>query len=334
MAVRGFFLVSADGRPHWIYVWVLQSGAKSAVIEFFADDPKLLADPKPIGDFVDACRLAHAQMLVAGDPPLTVYDVEETIECLQWVMDAPFTAEQREVFRSEIIDGWKKKDAETIQSVSQVFKFRAELAKLPAEKQEFVRKQCEAEVVATLRKDTDKCSKLLTEIYDAAHKPIAEGDPALTRQQADSALELFFFMAAQLEGVQARPSATDKEGWATQLTAGWPKLDAGIKKSFATMPAAWAATRAGWTEMTEAEREGIKKQFAQLDFIKEMRTHFAKVKTEAGASADAAALQSKIQQNYSVTSSLLKMGYDSTMTQMASIMNMSSSNNRYSYRAR
>ena len=335
MAVRGFYLLSADNKPYVMYVWALQSGTKCAVIEFLAEDPKLLTDVKGIGAFVDLCRLAHAQVLAAGEPPLTVYDVEETIEVLQWLMDAPFTVDQREVFRSEIIDGWKKKDAETIQGVAQVLQFRAEYAKLTPEKQDLVRKQSEPEIVAGLRKETDRCSKLLVEIYDAAHKPIAEGDPALTRQQADSALELFFFMAAQLEGVRAWPAAADKEAWAKQLAAGWPKLEAGVRKSFAGMPAAWAATRAGWTEMAEAEREGIKKQFAQLDFIKEMRAHFAKAKAEAGAGADAAALQSKLTQNYSATSSLLKMGYDSTMTRMAGIMNMSSSSPyRYSYRPR
>lgn len=331
MAVRGFYLQAADNRLHVVYVWALQSGSKTAVIEFLADDPKVLADVKAIGGFVDLCRLAHVQVVAAGEPPLTAYDLEETIEVLQWLMDAPFTADQREVFRSEIIDGWKKKDEETIQGVAQILQFRAEYAKLTPEKQDLVRKQSEPEMVAGLRKETDRCSKLLVEIYDAAHKPIAEGDPALTRQQADSALELFFFMAAQLEGVQAMPAAADKEAWARQLAEGWPKLEAGVRKSFATMPAAWAATRAGWAEMTEAEREGLKKQFAQLDFIKEMRTHFAKARAEAGAGADAAALQSKLQRNYSATSSLLKMGYDSTMTRMAGIMNMSSSS-RTTYR--
>src|SRR5262245_9834663 len=91
-AVRGYTLTGADGRVLAAYVYVLQTGTKSVAIEFIADRPEKL-DPKAISEFVVQCRLAHAQVLVAGEPALTLYDLEETVDCVQWLLDAPFTAE-------------------------------------------------------------------------------------------------------------------------------------------------------------------------------------------------------------------------------------------------
>lgn len=333
-SVRGFHVTPTGGQPTAVYVWALQSGKKVAILEFVASDPTLLNDLKGMTAFAEACRLAHATVVVPGDPPLTVYDIDETMDCLQWLLDAPFTDAQREVFRKEIVDGWTKKDEETIKAIGQVAEFRVELAKLTPDQQDLVRKQSEPKVLEELKKENDPCSKLLVEIYDAAHKPIAAGDPALTRQQADAALELFFFIAAELEGVRAKPTASARDEWANKLAASWGTLDANVKKLFAMMPTVWAATRAGWNEMTAADRDEIKKQFGQLDFIKEMRTGFAKIRTEAGTAASAAELQSKLSSNYQFTSSMLRTGFNSTMTQMAAMRNMSATRytTTYSYR--
>ena len=64
------------------------------------------------------------------------------------------------------------------------------------------------------------------------------------------------------------------------------------------------------------------------------RVRWSKTRSDAGTSADAAALQAKLSSNYSMTSSLLKTGFDSTMTQMAAMRNMTDSYNRWSYRPR
>jgi len=331
--VRGYVLSGDNGLKLLTYVYILQTGKKSVAIEFIANQPQNL-DAKALSDFVVGCRLAHAEVVAAGDPALTLYDLEETIDCIQWLLDAPFTADQRRIFRDEIVDGWKKKDAETIQSIGTIMEFRTELLKLPEAQRDVVRKQTEKELVVNMRKETDRCSRLAVEIYEAAHKPIAEGDPPLTRQQADSALELFYFIAGQLEGIQAAPTAADKDAWAKRMASEWPKLEIKSRKLFEAMPLTWAATRVGWREMSEAERDELKKGFAQLDFIKEMRTAFAKAKTDAGPAADASALQAKLTSNYNMTSSMLNMGFNSTMSSIASFRNMTDSYNRWSYKPR
>jgi len=83
VAVRGFYVGLADGRVLTTYVYALQSGAKSSVVEFVAADAKVLTDGlRSISAFIEGCRHAHAQVLAAGDPPLSLYDVEETTDFL------------------------------------------------------------------------------------------------------------------------------------------------------------------------------------------------------------------------------------------------------------
>src|SRR5215831_16250678 len=91
--VRGYVLIGENVKL-LTYVYVLQTGKKSVAIEFLANQPQNL-EAKALSDFVSACRLAHAEVVVAGDPALTLYDLEETIDCIQWLIDAPFTADQR-----------------------------------------------------------------------------------------------------------------------------------------------------------------------------------------------------------------------------------------------
>jgi hypothetical protein len=325
MAVRGYALDGADNRRVITYIFGLQAGNKCAIVEFVAADARAYGDGLAMSAFIAACRLAHLELVVPGDPPLTHYEADETVDCIQWLLDAPFTAEQKELFRAEIVDGWRKKDAETIEGVATIRKFREEMAKLTPDQQDLVRKKSEPEMIESLRKETDRCSKLLVEIYDASRKPIAEGPPPLTRQQAD----------AELEGVRARPAAADRDAWAKGLAERWPSMPAEARKGFEPMPAAWAAARAAWAEIAPAERDAIKGQFAQVDFVKQLRTEFAKLRKENPA-ADAEALKAKMNQNYLTTSGLLKSGYDSTMTMMAAFRNMNSSSTgyRYTYRPR
>ena len=191
VALRTFFLGSPDGRVGSVLVGILKSGTRAAVIESVAANPQSPQAVQQMAAFIDGCRLAHTQVLVGGKPPLTVYDVEETIDMLQWLVDAPLSTAQRQTIRSSIVDDWRKHDAGTIASVGRLLDFRNQVIKLPAAQQNLVRRQNEVELIGALRTEKDNVSTLLLEIYDLAHPPIAAGAPALTRQQADAALELF-----------------------------------------------------------------------------------------------------------------------------------------------
>lgn len=339
VALRTFLLGGADGRVASVLVGVLKSGTRAAVIEFVAANAQSPHAIQQMASFIDGCRLAHTQVLVSGKPPLTVYDVEETIDTLQWMIDAPLTGAQREVIRSSIVDDWRKHDAGTIATVGRLLDFRSQVVKLPAAQQNLVRRQNEVELIGALRTEQDSVSTLLLEIYDSAHPPIAAGSPALTRQQADAALELFYFMAGQLEGVQATPTVAAKMLWAGNLARAWATLPAETRKAIASMPVTWALTRAVWTDMTPAFREQVKATYAQMDVVSALRSDFVSARQQAApalsassrqpaapqadAAIDVSAQIAKTNANYAATASMLNSGYNSTINQMAAIGNMS-----------
>ena len=346
VALRTFFLGSTDGRVASVLVGVLKSGTRAAVIEFVSANAQSPQAVQQMAAFIDGCRLAHTQVLVAGKPPLTVYDVEETIDMLQWLIDAPLDAAQREVIRSSIVDDWQKHDAGTIATVGRLLDFRNQVVKLPAAQQNLVRRQNEVELIGALRTEKDSVSTLLLEIYDSAHPPIAAGVPALTRQQADAALELFYFMAGQLEGVQAMPTPAAKMLWAGNLARAWATLPTETRKAIAAMPVTWALTLAVWSDMVPAVREQVKATYAQMDVVKALRSDFIAARNQVAApvlstssqppatppqaegAVDVSAQISKMNANYAATSSMLTSGYNSTINMMAAMGNMSGSRYR------
>ena len=119
LAVRSFFVGGADGRVSSVLVAVLKSGTKAAVIEFVAASPQPPQAIQKMLAFIDGCRLAHTQVVVAGRPPLTAYDLESTVDLVEWLIDAPLTPAQRGLVRSDIIDGWTRKDPETMDEMRQ-----------------------------------------------------------------------------------------------------------------------------------------------------------------------------------------------------------------------
>lgn len=344
VALRTFFLASPDGRVASVLVGVLKSGTRAAVVEFVAATAQSPQAIQQMAAFLDGCRLAHTQVLVAGKPPLTIYDVEETIDTLQWLIDAPLNPAQREVVRSGIVDDWRKKDAETIANVGRIVQFRNQVVRLTPAQQNLARRQNEAELIAGLRTEKDNVSTLLLGIYEAAHPPIAAGVPALTRQEADAALELFYFMAGQLEGVQATPSPAAKMMWAGNLARTWTTLSTETRTAIAAMPVTWALTLAVWTDMTPDVREQVKATYAQMDVVRALRSDFVAARRQVASPAltassqqpatpqdgaiDVSAQIAKTNASYAATSSMLNAGYNSTINMMAAMGNMSGSRYR------
>lgn len=211
-----------------------------------------------------------------------------------------------------------------------------------------VRRLVEQELTAALRKETSPVATLLVRAYDTAHPAIAAGVPPLTRAQADAALELFYFMAAQLEGVTASPSAGAKAAWATGLAQSWRTLPLDTRNAIVGMPATWALTQAVWPELTVDVRQQIIATYATSDVVRVLRADLVTARNQLrtnrpsfppaqhGMATTAAAASSpsatdvseqiaKMNHNYQATSSMLTSGYNATISMMAGIGNWSGS---------
>jgi hypothetical protein len=179
---------------------------------------------------------------------------------------------------------------------------------------------------------------------------LAGGTPPLTRPQADAALDVFYFMAGQLEGVQAMPSAAAKDHWAAGLAAAWSTLPPDSRTAIAAMPEIWAATVTQWAGLTPSDRQQVSHSYAQLDVIKALRADLAAARDRMNAAAATPAqpapaqaaraagtvdVSSEIANHASRNQAAISWSnqqFNATMTQMAAIGNMSGT--RYTTRPR
>ena len=350
VSARSFVIGSADGRTSFTVVAAVKGGAKAAIVEFLAPQPQPVQAVQKMLVFLQGCELAHMQLAAAGPPPLTVYDLESTLDLLEMLLDLRLSPAQREFVRADLLTDWRRGDAETVAQVRQFVELRDQLGRLSAARVNMVRRQVEQQLTAALRQETSPVAAMLVRAYDAAHPAIAAGLPALTRQQADAALDLFYFLAGQLEGVTASPSAGVRATWAATLAASWPTLPLEMRQAIVGMPATWALTQAVWPELTVAMRQQVAATYATFDVVQVIRADFVAARNQfranvpvyrpapssvaaapaPAANVDVSEQMARMNRNYQVTQSMLNSGFNSTMTQMANIGNWSGT--RYTVR--
>lgn len=287
--------------------------------------------------FLDSIRLASRIILVPGPRPLTQQVVNELTDFVEWMIEVPMTQQQRQRMREILVAEWKTAKPAELDGVEEFQKARRQLAEMPPAKRELARQAMQPQALEDWRKQTDDLPRMIVEIYDAAHKPIAAGVPPLTRQASDAGLELLYFMACQtLGGQEVRPDATAKDEWARRMIAEYPKADAKTRQSIAQMPAAWAGVRYAWAELPEAKRREARESWAAMPAIQQLAQKLKSLRTEAAATAarggiDFDAAMAKLQKNhanYQFMSNMLRMQHE---TNMHIIRNMSGSTS-YTYR--
>ena len=93
-----------------------------------------------------------------------------------------------------------------INDIVQVVQQQIDLAKLPADQRSYVRVKIEPELLAQMKQQPNvPMDRWAPAVYEASHKPIANGTPPLTRQGTDAFLESLFFMVGEVSG---RPAPT------------------------------------------------------------------------------------------------------------------------------
>lgn len=210
-------------------------------------------------------RVAQADVLVEGEPPLTQAMVDCSCDLLEWALDLQMTAEQRDHARDTLVASWQAKDHQAIANSTQLLALYDRVARLAPAQRDQARGKTTPELLAQLKKDRkDPLARWLLGVYDAAHAPIAQGDPPLTRQAIDACAELLAFLAGQAgKGATEPPDAKLKASVEHELVARWPKLDHAQQQQLARLPAFWAASRVAWARASETERAAARKQWAE-----------------------------------------------------------------------
>jgi hypothetical protein len=225
-------------------------------------------------------KLADAGAGAAGEKPLTLLAVEQVTDFLAWLLDVPFTPQQQQTIRDYLIHVWRHGQPKDLAGIRQVQTTMNQVQALGKEQRALARETLRLNALGAMRQDAQKgdtLAKMLVEAYDAANQPLAQGaagEPPLTRQTADAALELAYFMASKVADPQGnapdvRPTLKQLDDWARELVAGYADMPAARKQELAQMPRTYAALRLAWPEIPPSERPAVLERWAQTEPVRQ-----------------------------------------------------------------
>jgi hypothetical protein len=287
--------------------------------------------------------LALARLSLAdGTPALTSETVDTVTDFVEWVLDVPFTRDQRDALRNHLVDSWERNDKTEINGVQEIIKGRLQLDKLTdPQKKELARQMIRTEILKQWRQEAtqgDKMARLMVEIFDSANKAIAAGDPPLTRQSTDATLEILHFMASKVVGAgDVAPGKEQKDQFATSLIGVYERMLPENKRELAEMPMYWAALRAAWPELAKDQQEKLTAAWATSEQVKPIVEEIKQVRAQTATHSDplaAAKAMQKLYQQHQTFVTLSNISYQSHMARMNIINNIGASNYRYEYRYR
>ena len=97
----------------------------------------------------------------------------------------------------------------------------------------------------------------------SAARPLAPGNPPLTREVSDRVAEFFAFLLTEL----GKPLVADqqfKDAWAEMLAARYVTRTAEERERLSKMPELWASLRASWPRMSEEERARYRAEWREV----------------------------------------------------------------------
>lgn len=290
MLTTGASMVTNTASGQFVYdaLCFVRAGDQVQKVQFILNDFQMYQAQKTTFDrFLHGLRVTDSLVLAGGTPPLTQAKVDQVTDFLEWLIEVPFTDEQRQMVAQNMIDSWKKNELEGINGVEDVVKLRAQLSGMTSEQKELARRAAQPELIKQARKETDPVAKMIVRVYDAAHQPIAPGDPPLTRQATDAMLETLFFMASQVQGgAEVTPTAKMKDQWAKALADSYDKADGAARKEMAEMPLRWAAMRMTWPALSDQDRAKTKAQWAQSPQVKQVAEVIGRLRQQPPAAGD------------------------------------------------
>ena len=253
------YSVADPNRPgQFNYGWItmVAAGGRSvAIVAVFNDAASFNAHVKELGHMIDTMQITSGMVLEPGNPRLTRFTVDASIEFVEWLMQVPLTDGQKEFVESELRKSWRANKREDIEGLKKILDARDQFASLTADQRELARQKILDDAMKQWRGNPAPDARMMVEIYDCSHKPIASGEPPLTQQSVDALVELLCFAAGQTVGVSCTPPADIKAKLAEQIAANYPAMTPEQRQKIAATPLEWAALRVAWPAYSDAERQ-------------------------------------------------------------------------------
>lgn len=323
-----------DKAGSFVYhgVIVLAAGGRCSTFEMVAGTAAVFEATRPIfSALANKVRLTSAMRLERGTPPLTRYMMDEATAFVEWLLQSPLTEEQKATVEAEVRGYWKQKVPTEIDGVVELLALRTQLAALGEAERELARGAAAEVALAEWRKQKDNaCARLMLAIYDAAHQPIAAGEPPLTRQAVEAYAEFLNFAAGKTVGLDDKLPKESRDKLFSALIANYATLTKEQRETIAGMPMVWAALRVVWPQYDEGTQKqcidgwkqnpviaGLGKALADEASLRNMRD------------LQSRQLQMQTMQNYwSMMSNVMTMTNNTQRIMMSNL----GGNTRYEYR--
>ena len=205
-----------------------------------------------------------------GIPALTQEMTDRLTLMFEWLLDSPTTEGQRAQLTEWVVTAWKTQNTEDIQSALKLIDAQRVFEQKPEVERELIRQQISAKLLELVRQKPDEpANRWLLSVYAAAHKPLAPGDPPLTRQMTDAWCEVLCFLRNKIAGdEQLQATQAFKETMARDLAKEYRTYSESWHKHLAGMPLTWAAIRAEWPHLNAEQRD--KKKEAWRAYLKQV----------------------------------------------------------------
>ena len=204
--------------------------------------------------YLAAYTVAHIP-IAPGSPPLTESMVSHYVEFVAWALEIPVTPAFAADQRARLLRDWK--NPKNAAGSARVLQWQLTYAEFKGGslQRDYERTVDQPAWIAQMRADREnRDSAVLVAAFDAAHRPLAPGPPALIRQMADAWTELYCFIRDQGLGEHLVANQANKDAFAAQLARQWPTYTAEQRKAISVMPSRWAAVRWVWFAGQDADR--------------------------------------------------------------------------------
>jgi hypothetical protein len=203
---------------------------------------------------------------VAGTPPLTRELVNKETQCLEWLLDAHLTLQQRSEFQDGLVTVWNSHQQDAINGYLSLGNVWEQVSQKSPEEQEVVRESVRSKLLAFERQNlNDPFAQWVVGVYDSAHPPIAAGNPPLTAQVVDAYADLVAFMVNECAHRPVfKATRQIKDQLARSLAREYPAFSAQQQNSLSQMPFLWKELSLMWPRLSEGQRETFRQQWTPM----------------------------------------------------------------------
>lgn len=323
-----------DKAGSFVYhgVIVLAAGGRCSTFELVAGAVAAFdANRTTFSALANKAQLTSSIRLERGTPPLTRYMMDEATAFVEWLLQSPLTEEQKATVETEVRGYWKQKVQEEIDGVVELLAARTQLAALGEAERELARGAAADVAITEWRKQSDNaCARLMLAIYDAAHQPLAAGEPPLTRQAVEAYAEFLNFAAGKTVGLDEKLPKESRDKLFSALVANYPTLAKEQRETIAGMPMVWAALRVVWPQYDEGKQQQYIAAWKQNPVIAGLGKALAdEASLRSMRDLQSRQLQMQTMQNYwSMMSNVMTMTNNTQRIMMSNL----GGNTRYEYR--